>query len=199
MCQCLENTAQVINEAVLGAYSLLTGAYILSSREPPEKSLTVNTCKVGEEAGRHLYAEISGSDLRSVTNDHMPSTCGLKCCLQLTTDTESVIWRESLFTIHSVPHDTASIPAGHTIPVVVCRSVNKALGDCYTGHLNIACKCCYCGIMNTSQMQTLRAVETRPNSIPQGSKQRQDAKAIADSNYGTAEKPLLTQLQRKAA
>lgn len=44
----------------------------------------------------------------------MTSTCGLKCRFQLPTDTEPVIGRESLFTVHSVPHNTASVPATAT-------------------------------------------------------------------------------------
>lgn len=55
------------------------------------------------------------SDLWSVTNDHVSSACGLECGFQLSTGTEPVIWGESLFTVHPIPHDTAGIPVHQII------------------------------------------------------------------------------------
>lgn len=49
--------------------------------------------------------------LWGMANDHMPGTCSLQGCFQLTTDTESVVWCEGLLTVHPVPHDAAGIPA----------------------------------------------------------------------------------------
>lgn len=49
--------------------------------------------------------------LWGVTNNHVLGASGLECCVELAAHAEPVIRRECLLTVHSVPHDTAGIPA----------------------------------------------------------------------------------------